>query len=58
MISQVESFLCPHKQDKPEEGRRLQRPKRFVLTYHNKDEENIPKNHNKNNSYMYVCILM
>ena len=28
MISQVESFICPDKQGAPEEGRRIERPKR------------------------------
>ena len=36
-ISQVESFLCPDKQGTPEEGRRIQRPKRSEK---NKDEDN------------------
>ena len=46
MISQVESFLCPYKQD---EGWSIQRSKRCVLTNNNKDEDNSPKNHNQNN---------
>ena len=32
MISLVESFLRPDKQEIPEEGRRIQRPKRCVTT--------------------------
>ena len=39
MISQVESFLCPDKQETPEEGRRIQRLKRCASTYCNKDED-------------------
>ena len=34
----------------PEKGRRIQPPKRSVSTYHNKDEDNSPKNHNQNNA--------
>ena len=49
IISQVELFLCPEKQGTPEDGRMLQRPKRCVSTYHNKDEDNGPKNYNQNN---------
>ena len=45
MVSQVESFLCPDKQGTPEEGRRMQRPKPWVTTNNNKDEDNSPKNH-------------
>ena len=46
MIPQDESFLCSNKQGTPEEGQRIQRLKRCVSTYHNKDEDNGPKNHN------------
>ena len=45
MISQVESFLCPDKQRTPEEGPRIQQPKRCERN--NKDEENIPKTLNE-----------
>ena len=41
MISQVESFLYPDKQGTPEEGRRIQRPKR--CENNNEDEDNSPK---------------
>ena len=51
MISQVESLLCSDKQGTPEEGQRIKRPKRRVLTYYNKDEDNSPKNHNQNNTH-------
>ena len=47
MISGVELFLYPDKQRTPEEGRRIQRPKR-VTTNKDKDEDNIPKNHTQN----------
>ena len=50
MISQVESFLCLHKQKTPEEGLRIHRPKQYVSIHHNKDEDNSPKNHNQNNT--------
>ena len=40
MISQVESFLCPDKQETPKEGWRIQRLKRCVSTNDNKDEDN------------------
>ncbi len=40
MISQVESFLCPDKQETPEQGRRIQRLKRCASTNGNKDEDN------------------
>ena len=39
MISKVESFLCPDKQETPEEGWMIQQPK-CLSTYHNKDEDN------------------
>ena len=48
MICQVESFLCPDKQGTPEEGRRIQQPKRCVSINNNKDEDNSPKNHSQN----------
>ena len=48
MISQVESFLCPDMQGTPEEVRRIQRPKRCVSTYPNKDGK---KNYNQNNTH-------
>ena len=41
MISQVETFLYPDKQGTPEEGRRIQWPKRCEKK--NKDEDNSPK---------------
>ena len=41
MISQVESFLCPDKQETPEEGQRIQQPKRCEKN--NKDEGKSPK---------------
>ena len=44
-------FLFSDKQETLEEGRRLQRPKSHVSTYHNKDEDKSPKNHNQNNSH-------
>ena len=43
MISQDESFLCPDKQGTPEEGQRIQRPKRCENKNNNKDEDNSPK---------------
>ena len=46
-ISQVESFLYSDKEETPEEGWRIQRLK-HVLTYHNKDDDNSPKNYNQN----------
>ena len=49
MISQVESFLCPDKQGTPEEGRRIQRPKRCKKN--NKDEHNSPKTLTKKKLY-------
>ena len=45
MISQAESFLWPDKQGTPDEGRRIQRPKRCFTT-NNNDEEKFEKNHN------------
>ena len=51
MISQIESFLYSDKQGTPEKGQRIQRPKHCVSIYHNKDEDNIPKNHDQNNSF-------
>ena len=50
MISLVESFLCPDKQETPEEGQRMQWPK-CVSTNYNKDKDNSQKNHNQNNTY-------
>ena len=47
IISAVESFLWPNKQETPEEGRGIQRPKRCVSTNTNKDENNSPKNYTK-----------
>ena len=44
MISQGELFLCPDKQGTPEEGRRIQRPKRCITTNSNKKADNSPKN--------------
>ena len=40
-IPQVESFLHPDKQGTPEEGRGIQRPKRFEKN--DNDEDNSPK---------------
>ena len=37
MISQVESFLCPNKQGTPDEGWRIQQPKRYEK---NDDKDN------------------
>ena len=51
MISQVKSFLYKDKQRTPKEGRVIQQAKRYVLTSHDKDEDNSPKNHNQNNTY-------
>ena len=42
IISLVESFLCPDKQRIPDEGRRIQRLKRCVLTNTNKDSREVP----------------
>ena len=39
MISLVESFIYPYKKGTPEEGRRIQQPKRRVSTSNNKDED-------------------
>ena len=50
MISQVQSFLCPDKQETPEEGQRIQQLK-CVSTNNSKDEDKNLKNHNQNNSY-------
>ena len=47
----VESFLYPDKRGTPEEGRRIQRSKRCVLTYHNKDKDTHPKNRNQDDSH-------
>ena len=47
MISQVESFLFSDKQGTPEEGQGIQYPKHYILTYHNKDEDNSKKNPNQ-----------
>ena len=44
-ISQVEPFLYQDKQRTPEEGWRIQWPKRYVTTNNNKNEDNSPKNH-------------
>ena len=41
MISNIESFLCPDKQETPEEGQRIQWPKRCEKNI--KDEDNSPK---------------
>ena len=38
MNTYVESFPYPDKQGTPEEGRRIQRPKRCATTNNNKDE--------------------
>ena len=43
MISQVKPYLYPEKQRTPEEGRRMQQPKRCVLNSNNKHEDNSPK---------------
>ena len=48
MISQVKSFPYPDKQRAPEEGQRIQRPKRYVTYNNNKDEDNSPKNNTQN----------
>ena len=48
IISQLESCPCPDKQGTPEEGRRIQRPKRWITTNNNKDEGNSPKNNAQN----------
>ena len=45
MISKVESFLYPDKQETPEEDRRIQRPKGYENKNNNKDEDNSPKTH-------------
>ena len=45
MISLIESFPYPDKQGTPEEGRRIQRPKRCVTINNNKDGENFEKSH-------------
>ena len=45
MIFQIESFLCPDKQETSEEVRKIQQPKRCVISNNNKDENNSPKNH-------------
>ena len=39
MISQVESLLYSDRQETPEEDQRVQRLKRRVFIYHNKDED-------------------
>ena len=54
MISQVESFLYSDKET-PEEGQRIQKPKHCALTYHNKNEDNSPKNYNQNNKISFLC---
>ena len=54
MISMVESFLYSDKQGILEEGRRILWPKRCVLTYHNKDEDNSPKNNNQ--KVLFKCV--
>ena len=51
MISQVESFQCSDKQVTPEECQVIQRTKRRVSTYHFKDEDNISKSPNQNNTH-------
>ena len=43
IISLVVSFLCPCKQGTPEEGRGIQRPKRWVSINNYKYEDNSPK---------------
>ena len=48
MISQVESFLCPDKQGKPEKDWRIEQLKHCVTTNNNKDEDKSPKNHTQN----------
>ena len=35
MISQVESFLCPEKQETPEEGQRIQQPEHYASANNN-----------------------
>ena len=50
MISKVESFPYPEKQETSEVGRRMQRPKRCVTINNNKDEDNSPKNNIHNNA--------
>ena len=51
MISTVKSFPYSDKQGTPDESRRIQQPKHCISTYHNKDEDNSPKNNNQNNKY-------
>ena len=48
MTSQVISFLCPDKQGTPNEGWRIQWPKRCVSTNNNKDEDSSLKNRIQN----------
>ena len=48
MISHFESFSYPDIKGAPEEGRRIQRPKRCVKTNNSKDEDNSPKNQTLN----------
>ena len=50
MISQVELFLCLDKRGTPEEDWRIQWSKCCVSLYHNKDEDNSPKNRKQNNT--------
>ena len=47
-ISQIESFQCPDKQWRSEEGRRIQQPKRCITTNKIKDKDNSPKNYTQN----------
>ena len=47
MILLVESFLYPNKLGIPEEGWRIQQPKRYVTPNNNKDEDNSLKNNTK-----------
>ena len=57
MISHIKLFLCTDKQGAPEEGWRIQCLK-CVSTYHNKDEDNRPKNHNQNNNFSRIKLIL
>ena len=39
-------MVCSDRQETPEESQRVQQSKHCVFTYHNKDENNSPKNQN------------
>ena len=38
--------------------KKIQRQKRYVSTNHNKDADNCPNNHNKNNTYFDVIYIL